>query len=126
MRLLTFINTTALIINNMPIHCNRFTGSFNRMYANNTDTGSSTDAMMVPNPMPVCGMPLVNNNGGRIVPKKAKKMPHGQKMWKLKLLYDVVEKIRTMIVKPPASNQRLLFIECRCVAMLLEEYNEIV
>ena len=110
----------------MPINCKRLTGSFNSMYANNTDTGSSTDAIMVPNPMPVCGMPLVNNKGGRIVPKKAKKMPQGQKIWKLKLVYDVVENIRIIIIKPPASNQRLLFMECRCVAMLLEEYKETV
>lgn len=70
-----FIRTIAIKIRLIPTHWIRFTFSFNKTKAIETETGSSKDEMILPNPKPVFGKPKLNSIGGRMVPKSAKIKP---------------------------------------------------
>jgi hypothetical protein len=73
---LIFIIITAIIINKIPIHCQKLTVSFRIMNAIKTETGNSKAETILPNPIPVNGKPAFNNIGGITVPKSAIKIPH--------------------------------------------------
>jgi hypothetical protein len=61
---LIFMTTIARMIRMIPSHCKPFTFSFNKKKAINTETGSSNEETILPNPIPVCGKPAFNNIGG--------------------------------------------------------------
>ena len=70
-----FIITIAVMINRIPIHCEKTTVSFNKKYAINTETGSSNEETILPSPIPVFGKPAFKSIGGIIVPNSAKNIP---------------------------------------------------
>ena len=51
------------------------TSSPNKTKAMVTETGNSSDEIMLPNPKPVFGNPKLNNMGGMMVPNKARTKP---------------------------------------------------
>ena len=103
-----FIITMAKIINTIPIHWMNKTLSFNKKKAINTETGSSNEETILPNPIPVCGKPAFNNIGGIIVPNKAKTIPHLVKISKLKGVVCVYKLKPKTITAPPNNIYKLL------------------
>ena len=78
-----FISTIAEIMINIPNHCELITVSSKIKYAIKTETGNSSAETILPKPIPVTGNPAFINNGGIIVPNKARKTPHFKKILKL-------------------------------------------
>ena len=55
-----------------PIHWKAVTGSFRIKVDMNTAVGSSEALKIFPSALPIFGIPILNNRGGRSVPKNAK------------------------------------------------------
>ena len=70
-----FIRTIASRIKTMPIHWLKITFSPNKIKAMVTETGSSSEDTILPNPNPVLGNPRLNKVGGIMVPNNARMNP---------------------------------------------------
>ena len=69
------MRTIAKRIKIIPTHWITITSSPNKTKAMVTETGNSSDEIMLPNPKPVFGNPKLNNMGGMMVPNKARTKP---------------------------------------------------
>ena len=105
--ILMFIITIAIMIKEMPSHCNKTTFSLRIIKAIITETGSSSAETILPNPMPVIGKPKLSNIGGMIVPKSARKIPHFKKILKLKGVVCVKRANAKTMIAPPKSIYKL-------------------